>query len=228
MLRPSGETSGSPTHCKSNTSSGFKGGLTVCAGPGADSASNSRAAAAARGAACRNGFRSFILFPRGCHPAVALMLVDDSHGLHECVANGRPDETKAPLLQVLAHGIAVRARYGDVPQSQRPVAQRPAAGELPDVVVEGAQGGADLQVGPGVPDECIHFEAISDDTGIEQQAPALGGVVAGHFLGVETVEGFEVSLALAQYREPAQPRLSALQTEHLEELDVIVQRPAPL
>src|SRR5271170_3305538 len=158
MLRPSGETSGSPTHCKSNTSSGFNGGFTVCAGTGADSANKSKAAAAARGAGIgRGAFRSIIPFPHGCHPAVALMFIDDSHGLHECVANGRSDETKAPLLQVLTHGIAVCRGWGDVPQGLRAAAQRAAAGELPDVVVEGAQGRADLQVRLGVPDECIHF-----------------------------------------------------------------------
>src|ERR1700722_4249975 len=141
MLRPSGETSGSPTHCKSNTSSGLSAGFTVCAGPGVDSASKSKVAAVARGAgAGRRAFRSFILFPHGCPPAVALMLVDDSHGLHKCVANGRSDETKAALLQVLAHGIAERAGRGDVSQGRRPAAQGAAPGELPEVVVERAQG----------------------------------------------------------------------------------------
>src|SRR5271168_2917806 len=138
MLRPSGETSGSPTHCKSNTSSGFSGGFTVCANPSAGSANTNSTATPAQSAGIgRRAFRSFIPFPHGCHPAVALMLIDDSHGLHECVANGRSDETKAPLLQVLAHGIAVRAGLEDVPQGQRAAAQRAAAGELPDVVVEG-------------------------------------------------------------------------------------------
>src|ERR1700733_1229384 len=172
MLRPSGEISGSPTHCKSNPSSGFNGGFTVCAKAGADSANESNAAAQACAAAAAGGaFRSVIFFPHSGHPATALMLIDDSHGLHECVANGRSNETKAPLLQVLAHGVAVRAGLGNVPQGQRAAAQRPAAGELPDVVVEGAQVCADFEVRLGVADECIHFEAISDDTGIEQQAP---------------------------------------------------------
>src|SRR6266851_6196351 len=163
-----------------------------------------------------------------CGPAVALMFIDDSHGLHERIANGRPDETETSSFEILAHGVAVCRRLGNAAQIQGPAAQHLAARELPDVVVERAKGGADLEVGPGVGNEGLHLEAISDDAGILHQAPAFGGAVADHFLGVETVERFAVSLALAQYGKPAQARLSAFQTQHLEERTVVMQRHPPL
>src|ERR1700722_4185522 len=141
MLRPSGEICGSLTHCRSNTSSGCKTGFAVCAMPGASNVNKDNAAAPiCSRASSRSDFRSFMPIPFACHPAVTLMLVDDSHGLHEGVANRRPDETKAALFEILAHRIAVCGGWCNIAQVQRPSTQHAAVRELPDVVVEGAQG----------------------------------------------------------------------------------------
>src|ERR1700736_6323451 len=123
-----------------------------------------------------------------CPPAVSLMFIDHSHGLHERVANGRSDETESSSFEILAHRVAVCGRLGNSTQVQRPAAQHFAARELPDVVVERAQGSTDLEVGLGVGYERIHLETISDDAGILHEASASGGVVADHFLRVEAVE----------------------------------------
>src|SRR3984957_16195865 len=156
----------------------------------------------------------------GCHPAVTLVLIDDSHRLHEGVANSGPDEAEASTLQILAHRITLGGGLGDAAQVQRPPAQRTAFGELPNVAVEGALGSLDLKIRPGVGNERLDLESISDDAGSQQQAPALKVAVAGHFLGVETVERFAVVRALAQNGEPAQAGLCAFETQHLEELPV--------
>src|SRR5258708_21719397 len=163
-----------------------------------------------------------------CRPAVALMFIDDAHGVHERVADGRSDETETSPFEILAHGVAMCGRLRNAAQVQGPAAQPLAARELPEVVVERAQGGADLKVGLGVGNEGLHLEAISDDAGILHQAPAFGGSVADHFLGVETVERYAVSLALAQDGDPAQARLRAFQAQHLEERAVVIQRQPPL
>src|SRR5580692_12109303 len=150
-------------------------------------------------------------------PAVTLMFIDDSHSLHEGVANGGADEAESPLLQIPAHRIAVDARCGDAAEVQGPAAHHLAACEVPQILVEGLRFRPDLEVGLGVGDESVHLEPISDDAGILQQPPALGGAVARYFPGIETVEGFAVGLALAQDGKPAQAGLRALQAEHLEE-----------
>src|SRR5713101_6399874 len=71
-------------------------------------------------------------------PVVTLMFIDDAHGLHECMAYGRSDETEASPFEILAHRVAVCGGLGDAAQIQRPAAQNLAARELPDVVVERA------------------------------------------------------------------------------------------
>src|SRR5580658_6875726 len=104
MLRPSGAICGSETHCKSNTSMGLKSGLVPGTSAGAPTAvAVSRNAAApmssrARRRQCSSGALG--------DPAIALMFIDDPYGLHECVTNGRTDETKAAALQFLAHRLA--------------------------------------------------------------------------------------------------------------------------
>src|ERR1700729_1998700 len=104
---------------------------------------------------------------------MALMFIDHSHRLHEGIADGRPDETKAAALQILAHGIAVRRELGDVAQIERPALEHAAVRELPEVVVKGLPRRANLEIRLGITDEGIDFEPVSDDARIEQQALAL-------------------------------------------------------
>src|SRR5258708_2675044 len=86
-----------------------------------------------RGRSTRRDLRRF-----ACRPAVALEFIDDSHGLHERIANGRPDETETAPFEILAHRVAVNRRLGNAAQIQWPAAQHLAARELPEVVVERA------------------------------------------------------------------------------------------
>src|ERR1035438_6373838 len=115
MLRPSGEICGSLTHCRSKTSSGFNTGFTVCVKLSAGSMNRSNAATPIRGLNRRRSgdSRSFMPVSLDCHPAVTLMFIDDSDGLHERVANSRADETEASLLEILAHRVAVFGRLGN-------------------------------------------------------------------------------------------------------------------
>src|ERR1700728_3226286 len=100
MLRPSGAICGSEAHCKSNTSRGLKSGF-VTGAPGAQTAVAVRSnAATPMSFGGRRRARSSDALG---DPAIALMFIDDPHGLHECVTNSRADETKAAALEILAH-----------------------------------------------------------------------------------------------------------------------------
>src|ERR1700674_4705377 len=114
MLRLSGEICGSLTHCRSKTSSGFSTGFTFCATQSAGSMNRSNAATPIRGLSRgHSDSQSFMPISLACHPAVTLMFIDDSHGLHERVANSRSDETEASLLEIFAHRVAVCGRLGN-------------------------------------------------------------------------------------------------------------------
>ena len=64
--------------------------------------------------------------------------------------------------------------------------------------------------------------------GSAMRCSSSASVMAAHALGVEAEERLPVALALAQDRDPGEPRLRALEAEQLEERAVVVQRDAPL
>src|SRR5271170_8340108 len=105
MLRPSGETSGSATHCRSKTSSGLNAGFGVCAITGAAKQHSSRAAARR-------------LFLTG-NPATTLMFIHNPHSLHEGIANSCSNKLESLFFEVFAHCIAVRRRWSDVAEMER-------------------------------------------------------------------------------------------------------------
>ena len=141
--------------------------------------------------ATHNGFRSvIIIFSRAGHPAVTLMLIDDAHSLHESVANGRSRRNRNPrcfksLLMASLSGVdaAISPKYSGRRRSTLPLR------ELPDVAVEGAEGPKDLRYASALPMKASTFSRFLTMPGSLQQAPAFRGIVAGHFLGVEIVEG---------------------------------------
>src|SRR5258708_33869498 len=94
-----------------------------------------------RGRSTRRDLRRF-----ACRPAVALMFIDDSHGLHERIANGRSDETETSPFEILAHRVAREGRWSNPAQLWRPAAQRRAARERPDMSITGSWPRQDLQV----------------------------------------------------------------------------------
>src|SRR5579863_2083102 len=162
MRRPSGETCGSATHSRPNTSMGLSVGLDGSATPGtaADGRKNTvRHRAMALRPARRQTLLSSIRTPSVSaapgDPAVALVLIHDPHRLHEGMANGRADEAETSLLECLAHGIALRRRLGKLAEMQRSPPQHLAVGKLPDVIIERAMALADSQIGARVADECI-------------------------------------------------------------------------
>src|ERR1700761_8080021 len=114
MRRASGAICGSATHCSSNTSIGFRGGLLCCAAAWSEANAAHAAPSRVRERVRLRMFRSF-----AGAPALLLMFIDHANRLHEGVADGGADEAEAALLERLAHRIALGAGRSDVPQGER-------------------------------------------------------------------------------------------------------------
>src|SRR2546425_11480118 len=156
------------------------------------------------------------------------VVVHHAGRLHMRVADRGADELEAALLQVLGQGVGLRRRrpHGF---SSHPigVAQRPVAREAPDVPVEAAKLFLDLQEASRVGDGRFDLQAIPDDTLISHQACNVRLAESRHFPSIEVLERLPEVVALAQDDNPAQPRLEALQGQHLEDLPIVMDRHAP-
>src|SRR5439155_8254062 len=97
----------------------------------------------------------------------------------------------------------------------------------PDVPIEAAELLLDFQKAPRVGDGRFDLQAISNDTLVSHQACNVGLAESRHFPHVEVFERLPEIVALAQDRNPAQPRLEALQHQHLEDLPVVMDRYSP-
>lgn len=144
-------------------------------------------------------------------------------GVDDCA----PHELETALLEVAAEGIGLFARGGELAHSLPFVDLRLAANEAPDVFVERAEFFLYFQKGAGIGDRSVHFEAIPDDAGIEEQLlyPLLGK--PGDLLGIELGERLAIGLAFAVDGDPTQPCLGTFEREKLELLAVVVDRNAP-
>src|SRR5947208_15311882 len=77
--------------------------------------------------------------------AVDRVVVDEADGLHEGVADRRPDETKATLLQVLAQSARLRRLGRDLADGSPRADDRLAVHEAPEIRVQAAELGAQLE-----------------------------------------------------------------------------------
>src|SRR5437899_1292063 len=160
--------------------------------------------------------------------AVYEMVVYHSGGLHMSVADGRPDKTEAPRPQVPAHGLGFRRIGRKLGQDFPGVFLRLPADKAPDIRVEAAERALHFQKRARVPDGGLDLLPVADYPVVPKQLAHLPGIVGRNNFRVEVLEGRAVGLALPEHGEPAQPRLSSLENEHLEQLPVVVQRDAPL
>ena len=119
---------------------------------------------------------------------------------------------------------AVRA--GTLPGRGRLMSGLPAH-ERPQVAVERAALALDREEGPGVGHRGVDLQAIAHDARIPAQSGAGAGVEARHLARVKARERAAVAGALVQDGRPRQPRLRALERQHLEQPPLIVQRAAP-
>ena len=96
------------------------------------------------------------------------VVIDHTDGLHEGVADGAADESKAAFFQVFAHGVGDLGGGWEADMSFPRVLDGLAANERPNVFVEGAEFFLDLQQGLCVADGGLDFQAIANDSGIFQ------------------------------------------------------------
>src|ERR1700722_9322888 len=156
------------------------------------------------------------------------MIVHYACGLHECEANGGADETKSPLLQILARGVGFSGSCWHIARAAPRMPQRFPAGELPDVRIEAAEFTLHFQKGLRVRNRGSNLQAISNDARIGEQCSHFSGVVPGNFGSVESIEHLAVALALPQDRLPTESRLRALKNQEFEQAAVVVDGHAPL
>src|ERR671934_2720904 len=102
---------------------------------------------------------------RSCHFGVAKaahdVVVDEAAGLHERVADGRPDEAEAPLLQVFAHRLRLGGLCGNLAEGAPAVHAGLAVDEAPEVVAEALE----LEDLSRVVDGRLDLEPVADDSG---------------------------------------------------------------
>ena len=154
------------------------------------------------------------------------MVVHQAGGLHEGVADGRPDEVEAQALHLLAHGVGLRRRDRHGLQVAPAVSLGLAADEGPEEVAQGAVLLLHLQREPRVPRHALDLRAILHDAvrsvaGAPQELGHVAGPELGHLGQVEALEGAAVGLALLEDGVPAEAGLRALQAQELEELGVL-------
>src|SRR5210317_944324 len=90
------------------------------------------------------------LFNLPVSKAVGGMIVDHADGLHESVADGRPDEIESTLLQVFAHFLRYCGLSGDIGKGCPVIDNRRVADKSPEVIRERIEFIKDLQVSPGI------------------------------------------------------------------------------
>src|SRR6266508_6925346 len=126
-----------------------------------------------------------------CPPeARCYVVLHHADGLHERVADRRSDEPEPSLLQVLAHGPGLRSLGWDVRQTPPRV--------------------RGVRSGQGRP--------VPDDAWIPHQSLDLPPVEPGDLGRIEPRERVPVPLPLVQDGLPRQPRLCALERQHLEQM----------
>ena len=90
------------------------------------------------------------------------MVHDHAAGLHEGVADGRPDEVEAGLAQRLAHGLGFRGNRRHLGATGEMVDLRLAADEGPEEPSRVVQ----LQPGLGVLPRSVELGPIANDAGV--------------------------------------------------------------
>ena len=160
----------------------------------------------------------------GVAVAVLGVVHDHARGLHQGVANGRPDEGEPGLFQAFAH----RQRLGRDGRHFGAVLEMVDDGCVTDERPEERHRIFQGQPGLGVAPGSLELEAVADDARVEHQLIDFGVAHLRHPLHIEAVQHFAVVLAFAQNGDPGQPGLEPFEQKQLEQTLRIAQRRAPL
>jgi hypothetical protein len=153
------------------------------------------------------------------------MVVDDAARLHRRVDGRRPDEAEARALERRREGLGLGRRGVPVGVARRwVVALR---GVRPDQLRERRRV-TQRDRRARVRDRRLDLPAVADDRRVREQPLDVALSEPGDAIRVEALEGGAKRLALAQDRQPGEPRLEAFEAEPLVQPALVANRSAPL
>src|SRR5215470_269642 len=156
------------------------------------------------------------------------MIVDHADSLHEGVDDGRADELETAAGKFFRNLARYRGFRRHLFGAAEIVHLRLAVEKIPEQAREAGSLLHHLEVGARGQDGTFDLQSIAHDAGILHQPLDLLRRIAGDLGGLEVVEGAAKIIALAQYRDPGQTGLEAIENELLVERTVVVFRHAPL
>ncbi len=130
--------------------------------------------------------------------AIPGVVHDHARGLHQRVANGRPDERETGLFQAFAHLYRHWRDRRDFGAILEMIDHRHAANEGPEKRHRVLQRQPGLGIAPGG----IEFEAVADDARIEHQFIDFRVAHLRHALYVEAEQHLAITLTFTQDRDP--------------------------
>jgi len=125
--------------------------------------------------------------------AVLGVVHDHPRGLHERVADGRPDEGETGFLEGFAHGLGLRRNRRDLAAILEMVDPGYAADKRPEQPHRVLQ----RQPGRGIAPGGIEFQAVAHNAWIEHQLLDLGIAQLRQALGIKAEQDLSIMLAFA-------------------------------
>ena len=147
--------------------------------------------------------------------AIAILGVvhDHARGLHQGIANGRPDERETGFFQAFAHLHCLTRDGRHFAAILEMIDHRMAPDEGPEKRHRIFEGKPSLGIAPGR----VEFEAVADDPGIEHQLIDFGITHLRHALHVKTEHDVPIMLAFAQHSDPGKAGLEPFEQKQLEQ-----------
>jgi len=155
------------------------------------------------------------------------VVVDEAGSLHESVADGGTDETKAALQKLFAELAREIGFGGDLLHAGYVILNGRTTDKIPDELVEGAEFPLHPQEGLGVRDGGLDFKAIADDARVAKEGAEFFGFVAGDFGGIEAAEELAIAFTFLKDGVPAEAGLRAFEDQEFEPTAVVVDGNAP-
>ncbi len=145
--------------------------------------------------------------------AITGVIHDHARGLHQRVANGRPDEGEAGFFQAFAHLDGDRRNGRHFAAILEMIDHRRATDEGPEKPYRVLQRQPGLGIAPGG----VELQAIADDARIEHQLVDFGIAHLRHALHIKAEHHLTITLAFAQHRDPGKPGLEPFEQKQLEQ-----------
>ena len=110
------------------------------------------------------------LTPHLITEAIARMIIDHADGLHECVTNGRADESETARFQILAQRIRLRRARRNLARGRPLISLRTSAHELPHVTVKRPELALHLKKRRGIRNGRCNLQTVAHDPRIRVAA----------------------------------------------------------